>query len=132
MYTSQSFNTHNKVDLLLIDLTKKPGFTQMTPASWTCTPYNPSIHQIYKTYYLLLTVSEIWKSFDFDFWCFNATLKHRIIIREKLTLRKIFSFFQVVTEPWKWGRGQWTYDRRKLRNISLLYTNYEASSSSTL
>ena len=54
-----------------------------------------------------------------------------LIIRENLTLQKILTFFQVVTESWKWGQGHWTCDWRKLRNMRHWYTKHEASRSST-
>ena len=54
-----------------------------------------------------------------------------LIIRENLTLQKILTFFQVVTEPWKWGQGHWTCVWQKLRNMRHPYTKYEASRSST-
>ena len=125
----------------------------MRPASWTCAPYSPSIHRIYLTYCLkylwygldhqnLTLFTDPWNEVE-DKWKLSdvtRTLQGMhipniviilLIIRENLTLQKNQLFFQVVTEPWKWGQGHWTCDWRKLRYMRHPYTKYEASMSST-
>ena len=127
----------------------KWGQRQMTPASWPCTPTpnSPSIHRIYTrpiaysiwdidltTKLNLVHWSVKWGrgQVKLSWWawgtCKDVHIPNKVIlllIREKLTLQKFWTYFQVVTEPWKWDQEQWTCD------ITHLYTKYEASKSFT-
>ena len=120
MYTLQSFHTPNILDLLLIVSEIRLDHKNLTLFT---DPWNE--------------VEVKWKLSDGheDLVMQGMHIPNIVIllliIRENLTLQKMVTFFQVVTEPWKWGQGHWTSDWRKLLNIRHPYTNYEASRSST-
>ena len=119
MYTLQSFHTLNIVNLLLI-----------VSEIWTWPPKLNLVHWSMK--YGWGQVKTVWQGMrTLQGTHIPNVVILLLIIRENLTLQKTLTYFQVVTEPWKWGQGHWTCDWRKLRNMRHPYTKYKASRSST-
>ena len=121
MFTLQCFHEQNILDLLLI-----------VSEIWTWPPKLNLVHWSMKMRSMssenCLTGMKTLQGMHIP----NIVILLLIIhARENLTLQKMLTFFQVVTESWKWGQGHWTCDWRKLRNMSHPNTKYEASRSPT-